>query len=915
MASRAATYQKSLATVGILYVLASLLLLWLATPLGLRDLAVDSNLLLQSGSDLPSQLEPGDRVVAVNDQPVHSRRELAAVLARSPFPTVEVVVELRGRMRTVTLSQLRMENDPPAELLSAARIVRVDSEVIEGAMPVSELHEYLERAAPTPIEVEYELERAQVGGPASVQQRTHSPIVLAWLALGLLGMVGVALLRSQRLSRSDSGALPIASLGLGALAMAALTANVVSIGISPSFTLWAVAFAVAWRSAEAATRASRVDSPVAGLLLGTPALLALGGAGLVSVTSLGEDNVAAWLGQIDQFVLAAGALGLAYYGGIAWRFASPEPRVRTAENIGVGIALVGTLAVALGTDESLASAVTWGLLLGGAIAWPADLAGCLESLGTGATYPASAQRGPGLSAGLAELAGVASSDVRVYGFVGLGEDFMAVSVDDPAGIGELRVLSVEAKPEVAAALSMLALEGGMFPRPMQLGDASDDDPFAELRARLGFEAIVPVGTEDGRAGVETFVGAIASEPSAYEMFPVEEFVEAVQAVASPVFVSELVAVGSEALLRNARRALRESQSASGATAPVRARPTPQPKATPEPTVEPRGEREDTISSGSDERWVVHLTDELGRDYPVGEPAALDDREWVALSFLRDSIQPALIVGEAATGKEFVARAVHEAMWGDGRRFAAVDCATRPPSIVEVELFGDEEERGLVDVIGKGTLLLKGASALGDDRLANLVPRLCRRECRLIFAERYRGHEDGVPSTIPETIVRFCGERNIHLSPLRERASDIPRFANHFLHQAAMRYGAMVTGFDDDALSHLESLELSGNFLELRAVVTAAVLRCEDTTIRGGDFGASPPAAPTADEAVPEVAASAQTTLALGSVPAAAAGGADDERSRIVAALEEAEGNRTRAAELLGYTRGKLLRRLKKYEIS
>lgn len=889
--------------------LSSLLLLWLATPLGLRGLAVDSNLHLQSGSDLPSQLEPGDRVVAVNEKPVHSRRELAAVLARSPFPTIEVVVELRDRMRTVTLSQLRMENDPPAELLSAARIVRVDTEVIEGAMPVSELHEYLERAAPTPIEVEYELERAQVGGPVSVQQRTHSPIVLAWLALGLLGMIGVALLRSQRLSRSGSIALPISSIGIGALAMAALTANVVSVGITPSFALWAVALAVAWRSAEAASRVSRVDSPVASLLLGAPALLAVAGAGLVSVTSLGEDNVAAWLGQVDQFVLAAGALALAFYGGIAWRFASEERRVRLAEIVGVAVAIIGTLVVFLATEQELSSAVTWGLLLGGGVIWPTDLAGCLESLGSSHAAAGARAGGRGLAVGLTNLVDEVADSYQVYGFVGIGEDFVSVSVDDPTGTGEMRVVTAEAKPEVAAALSMLALEGGMYPRPMQLGDA-DEDPFSELRARLGFEAIVPVGTEEGRAGVQTFVGALGKDASAYDMFPVESFVESVQSAAGSAFVSELVAVGSEALLRSARRALRESQSGTGVSSPVRVKRTTQ--ATPAPA--PSSEQPGSASAGSpDTRWVTHLTDQLGRAYPVDEPAALDDREWLALSFLRDSIQPALIIGEAATGKEFVARAVHEAMWGADRRFATVDCATRPPSIVDVELFGDDEEPGLVDVIGKGTLLLKGASTLGDDRLANLVPRLCRTSCRLIFAERYRGNEDGVPATVPKTIVRFCGDRHIHLSPLRERASDIPRFANHFLHEAAMRYGAMVTGFEPDALEYVGSLELSGNFLELRARVTAAVLRSDGETISRADFGESAPGSPPVRRA-PEPEQSAQTTLALPWIESSS-DAQSGEKDRIVAALEEAGGNRTRAAEVLGFTRGKLLRRLKKYNLS
>jgi hypothetical protein len=681
--------------------------------------------------------------------------------------------------------------------------------------------------------------------------------------------------------------------------MGALTAIVVSQGVNPSFALWATAAVVGWRSLEAVSRASRAEAPIASLLLGAPALLAVAGAAFVSVTSVGQDNVAAWLDQIDQFVVAAGALALAYYAGIAWKFSSGGRRYRLVENVGVSVAVAGTVLLAVLTDLSVTESVVWGLLFGGGLLWPTDLVGSLESLGGQDGRMRTTGQGLGLIAGLVELRESVDSDHQVYGFVGIGEDFVAVTVDDPTGMGDLRVVSVDAKPEVAAALSMLALEGGMFPRPLYLGDPSDDDPFAELRVRLGFEAVVPIGINDGRTGVNTFIAAIGKEASAYATFPIEDFVESVQDLDSPVFVSELVAIGSDSLLRGARRLLKELSASGGSTTPVRT-----PKA-PAPTPSP------VVASTGDSAWMQHLGDELRRAYPVDDPEALDDREWLALAFLRESIQPALIVGEPASGKEFVARAVHEAMWGTDRRFATIDCAIRPPSIVEVELFGDEEDPGLVDAIGKGTLLLKGASHLGEDHLAELVPRLCRSACRIVFAERYRGSEEGVPRSIPRTIVRYCEDRNIHLSPLRERATDVPRFANYFLHRAAMRYDVMVTGFAPGAIEHLQSRELSGNFLELEARVTSAVLRTSDEFVSLTDLLAGEPApTKTGHYQSATTAPGAQTTLALGALETT--GVVSAERAQIVAALGEAEGNRTKAAELLGYTRGKLLRRLKKY---
>jgi len=300
------------------------------------------------------------------------------------------------------------------------------------------------------------------------------------------------------------------------------------------------------------------------------------------------------------------------------------------------------------------------------------------------------------------------------------------------------------------------------------------------------------------------------------------------------------------------------------------------------------------------RWAAHLSELVQRRYPVEDRDALDDREWLALAFLRDSVKPALIVGEPGVGKEFVARAVHAAMWGETRRFVVLDCSLRPPSVVEDELFGDDDEPGLVAVVGEGTLLLKQASSLGEERLMRLVPRLLATRARLVFAERYRGAETGIPSTVSKAIRAAVEERRIHLSPLRERPDDVARFASMLLLRAAMRYDLAVTEIGDDAEDFLGTLDLPGNFAELDAVVTGAALRCTGRVLRRTDFGVAATGSTTSADAP------AQTMLDLPD------GDGDGDRERIVEALREAGDNRTRAAELLGMSRGKLLRRLKKF---
>lgn len=312
-----------------------------------------------------------------------------------------------------------------------------------------------------------------------------------------------------------------------------------------------------------------------------------------------------------------------------------------------------------------------------------------------------------------------------------------------------------------------------------------------------------------------------------------------------------------------------------------------------------------------EAWAHQLGDELKRGYPVQDPDALNDREWLALGFLRDSIKPALLVGEPGVGKEFVARAVHDAMWGETRRFAVLDCAVRPPSIVEVELFGDEETPGLVELVGRGTLLIKSASNLGDNRLETLVARLDRSEARVVFAERYVGDETGVPKTVSRVIRNVVQDRNIHLSPLRDRPADIVRYARYFLHRAGMTYDVMVTSFMPEAEAWLRALELPGNFPELRARVVAGVLRAEDESVSLRDLGVDEDSV-TTDDIAPTTAETKRET----SSDDGAQWTTDErrERDKIVDALTAHDGNRTHAAASLDMSRGALLRRMRKYDI-
>ncbi|MCB9531084.1 MAG: sigma 54-interacting transcriptional regulator [Myxococcales bacterium] len=919
MAKRNRRISQPLAVIAVAFAALALAQLWLAAPLRLAGFALDADLAIVPGSPLPSpDVLPGDRVVAVNRQRIATRRELAAVLSRAVRGEATVVIEQRGRLRTATLSQLRFERDPPPDLVDAYSVVRVDERRFAGRVPVSEIGAFLAEAAPTPIEVEYELRRTQIEGPAAIRSSAPSALVLAWLALGALGFFGVALLASQGLSRRRDLPHAAATVALGALACSALTATALGASAAPTFALWAVAVFVVWR-AVAAARGPASERGAWVSLAGPLAAVAVIGVAYVAVTAVGQDTVAGLLRQVAQGFAAAAAVGAGLVvGDLAGKGGSATSRRLRAIAVGVGV-LAGA-AVAVAAPDLRLEWMSFALLAAGAVLWADDVAAAVGLAVDPRRHVEGGGGESGLLAALQHLQDVAPAGTTARAYAGADRDFVAVSSGSGAG-GEARLVAAPASEEVAALMAMLATEGGMLPRGPRLHghDVIEEDPFEDVQARLGVVAAVPLRAA-GAAGLSGFF-VLSQEPGGA---PVHEaavtlFIDAIEEVEGPRVYAELGMLTAGALLGVARAVVKArpprevereapraqptpsapppavalgarlaSASASGAVTSVRATTlAPRPLAAPVPD----GPGPDATA------WMLHLSESLEAHYPVSDPEALDDREWLALAFLRESIKPALIVGEPGVGKEFVARAVHAAMWGEARRFAVIDCALRPPSVVEDELFGDGDEAGLVAAVADGTLMLKQASALGQDRLVRLVPRLLQTSARVVFAERYRGEEPGIPKSVPSAIRVAAEDRTIHLTPLRDRPEDVSRFATYLLHRAAMQYDLPLTELDGEAEDWLASQDLALNFVELEVLVTSAALRAGGGgTLRREHFVGPDREADGAP---------LQQVLDL-------TGAENEERDQILAALREAEDNRTRAAELLGVTRGKLLRRMKKY---
>ena len=274
----------------------------------------------------------------------------------------------------------------------------------------------------------------------------------------------------------------------------------------------------------------------------------------------------------------------------------------------------------------------------------------------------------------------------------------------------------------------------------------------------------------------------------------------------------------------------------------------------------------------------------------------------------------LILGESGTGKEHIAEKIHARSKRTGKPFIAVDCGLLSKELAASELFGHEKgaftgaeskKQGFWEEAAGGTLFL--------DEIGNLPPEVQQMLLRALEAKRYRptgGSKDKkadvrIIAATNEDLQVAIGEKRfradlyqrlkeytLHIPPLRECREDIMPLANFFLQLANDEFEKQVKGFDAEARKQLLAYTWGGNVRELKRVVRMAVLHTEGETV-------------TADVLeFDEMPLAADTSLALN----------DMEKKQIVHALEQAKGNRTLAAALLGIGRTTLYNKIKLYGI-
>jgi formate hydrogenlyase transcriptional activator len=322
---------------------------------------------------------------------------------------------------------------------------------------------------------------------------------------------------------------------------------------------------------------------------------------------------------------------------------------------------------------------------------------------------------------------------------------------------------------------------------------------------------------------------------------------------------------------------------------------------------------------------LYLEDEIRLDQNVGnmigEGAAFQS-VLKGVHIVAPTDSTVLILGETGTGKELVARAIHDLSSRKKGSFVKVNCAAIPASLLESELFG-HEKGSFTGAIGQkiGRFELAHQGTLFLDEIGELPLELQPKLLRAIQDQEFE--RVGGTRTI-RTDVRFVAATNrnlkamvdenefradlyyrlhvfpLNVPPLRERREDIPLLARYFVQKHAQRMGRKIDTISTSALEELTRYDWPGNIRELQNVLERSVILTSGSTLR---------------LAMPEFKErSAPTPLHARNSHASHT----TERDRIVRALEEAEGQvggPDGAAARLGLKRTTLQSRMRKYNIA
>ena len=236
---------------------------------------------------------------------------------------------------------------------------------------------------------------------------------------------------------------------------------------------------------------------------------------------------------------------------------------------------------------------------------------------------------------------------------------------------------------------------------------------------------------------------------------------------------------------------------------------------------------------------------------VGEHPRLKET-FAAISKVAPTDTTVLLDGESGTGKELFAGYIHTLSKRASRQFVVVDCNTFSDNLLESELFGHvkgaftgaiQSKAGIFETANGGTLFLDEIANLSLEIQGKLLRVMENHEYRPVGATQIKKTDIRIVSATNRDLKKMAenGEFRpdlyyrmnvfpIYLPPLRERKSDIPKLAYHFLHLACKSTGKKIDGFSDDAMEMLVNHNWPGNIRQLKNVVERLVIMSDQVVV-------------------------------------------------------------------------------------
>ncbi|MGH9538284.1 MAG: sigma-54 interaction domain-containing protein, partial [Terriglobales bacterium] len=284
----------------------------------------------------------------------------------------------------------------------------------------------------------------------------------------------------------------------------------------------------------------------------------------------------------------------------------------------------------------------------------------------------------------------------------------------------------------------------------------------------------------------------------------------------------------------------------------------------------------------------------------------------------------LITGASGTGKELVARTVHELSPRRSKPFVPINCAAIPETLIESEIFGHEKgaftgalERrtGCFELAEGGTLLLdeigempvatqaKLLRVLEDSKLRRLGSKVeTTVDVRVLAATNKVPEEAVARGELRNDLYYRLNVFNIHMPPLREHKEDVPELVQALLNDMNNKHGRKVAGVSEAVLNAFQNYSWPGNVREMRNTLERAIIVCDGALVETKHlppgFGQS--SLRSSDEDGDTVRLGVGTTVE------------EAEKRLILKTLESTNNNKTRAAEILGISLKTLHNKLKEY---